>query len=113
MCFIRQIHKILNRISNTAVQCSTHSVRNLCIILFHSLANPVKHDTDKAIFIKIGNKTFFLLGNVKSFGFFLHDTHKQIVCQHKQIIFNLLPAQCPVRIHDKRLIFKNRFKYLL
>ena len=39
-------------------------------------------------------------------------SREQIVCQHKQIIFNLLPAQCPVRIHDERLIFKNRFKYL-
>ena len=59
----------MNRIGDTAVQRDTHSVCNLCVILFHSLANPVKHDTDKPIFVKIGNKTFFFFSNLKSFGF--------------------------------------------
>ena len=66
------------------------------VIHFHSVFDPVEHDTGKAILIEICDKTLIRLGDAGSLCFFLYDTVQQIVCQMKEICFDLLPVKCKI-----------------
>lgn len=59
-----------------SVDGNTDLMCQIDIIVLHSLFDPVEHKTDKAVFIKIGNKTPVFFGNTGAFCFFLYNIHQ-------------------------------------
>lgn len=53
--------KVLNRICDVSVECDAHVVADRCIIRSHSLTNPVEHDSDKTVFVKISDEIFLFV----------------------------------------------------
>ena len=70
---------------------AVHFFRNHMVIHFHSVFDPVKHDTGKAILIEICDKTLIRIGDAGFLCFFLHDTVQQIVRQMKRDMFRSAP----------------------
>ena len=62
-----------------SVDGNTDLMCQIDIIVFHSLFDPVEHKTDKAVFIKIGNKAPVFFRNTGAFCFFFYNISKSEV----------------------------------
>ena len=105
--------KVSDRICDVSVERDAHIFTDGIIVSLHSLADPVKHDTDKTVFIKICDKVFLLFCKRGIFGLLFNDSHNEIMCQMEEVIFNLLTADGIIGIHNKRFVFVYCFKNLL
>lgn len=62
------------------------------IVSFHTLFDPVQHDADETVFIKIGDKFCGVLGKSGSLCLLPDNIGNQRVGQFEQIIFDLFPT---------------------
>ena len=61
------ICKVFDRICNISLNGGVHIVADGSVIIFHALADPVEHDPDKTVFIKISDKIFLRIGKSSFF----------------------------------------------
>ena len=89
---------VTNRICDISVQDSRDVCNDVRIILFHAVFDPVKHDSDEAVFVKICDKCFLFLCDGCLCGFFFNNTGDQRAGELKEIIFDPFPADTAVGI---------------
>ena len=61
------ICKVFDGICNISLNGDAHIVADGSVIIFHALADPVEHDPDKTVFIKISDKIFLRIGKSSFF----------------------------------------------
>jgi len=81
-------------------------------VFLHVSPDPVQHQPDKRIFIKIRNEGLVFFTGLSAFRFFVNNADQQAVGDFIEIPFHLLPADRTVDVHDEDFIFPDCLKDL-